>query len=118
MSNHPNRSQSARKIAEAAGFYVREGSYQGTTDDRLGRWYVGHKDEDGFKPFGPGYRSQKAAWEAARDQAEHDPTATVDPSAVAFIRRQAEVTGPRAEQVKQQMRDLAESYGLKADPLA
>jgi hypothetical protein len=31
-----------RTLAKAAGYYVREGSYQGTTDDRLGRWYFGH----------------------------------------------------------------------------
>lgn len=65
MTNHPNRSQTARKLAQAAGYYVREGSYTGTADDRLGRWYIGHNDDDGFRPYGAGHRTQGAAWEAA-----------------------------------------------------
>ena len=67
--NHPNRSQTARKQAQALGYFVREGSYQGTTDDRLGRWYYGHQDDDGFRPWGAGYATQREAWEAAL---EHD----------------------------------------------
>lgn len=55
----------AKKIASAAGYYVREGSYQGTTDDRLGRWYFGHKSDNGFRPYGAGHPTQTAAWEAA-----------------------------------------------------
>lgn len=55
----------ARTTAKKAGYYIREGSYQGTTDDRLGRWYYGHKDDNGFRPWGAGYRSPKEAWEAA-----------------------------------------------------
>lgn len=64
MTNHPNRSTSARKTAQAAGYYIREGSYTGTTDDRAGRWYVG-KDGEGFRPFGPGHRTQSEAWSSA-----------------------------------------------------
>lgn len=60
----------ARKLAEAAGYYIREGSYTGTHDDRLGRWYVGHKDENGFRPWGTGYSTQREAWEAAADLAQ------------------------------------------------
>lgn len=69
MPNHPNRNQSARKQAQALGYYVREGSYIGTTDDRLGRWYWGHKSFNGFRPYGPGYRTQREAWEAALEHA-------------------------------------------------
>lgn len=69
MTNHPNRSHSARVIARGLGYYVRQGSYQGTTDDRLGRWYVGHDDDNGFRPYGAGHPSQRAAWEAALDHA-------------------------------------------------
>lgn len=69
MTNHPNRSQTARKLAEAAGYYIREGSYRGTTDDRLGRWYIGHEDEEFFRPYGAGYRTQREAWEAALEHA-------------------------------------------------
>jgi hypothetical protein len=57
--------RSAKTVAKNAGYYIREGSYQGTTDDRLGRWYFGHKDDNGFRPYGSGHPSQKAAWEAA-----------------------------------------------------
>jgi hypothetical protein len=60
-----------RKIAEDAGYVVREGSYQGTTDDRLGRWYVGHKGEL-FRPWGPGHRSEAMAWVAAWEDAVID----------------------------------------------
>ena len=67
MTNHPRRTQvaNARKAAKAAGYYIREGSYRGTTDDRLGRWYIGHKDQDFFRPFGPGHATQADAWIAA-----------------------------------------------------
>jgi hypothetical protein len=71
MTNHPNRSRvaTARRSAKSAGYYVREGSYQGTPDDRLGRWYVGHDDGD-FRPYGAGYATQSAAWLAAAEQTE------------------------------------------------
>ncbi|HEY8751400.1 MAG TPA: hypothetical protein VIM11_25695 [Tepidisphaeraceae bacterium] len=52
----------ARKAAHAAGYYIREGSYRGTTDDRLGRWYIGHESDRFFRPFGPGHATQSAAW--------------------------------------------------------
>ena len=69
MTNHPNRSQTARKIAEAAGYYIREGSYTGTTDDRAGRWYLG-KEGESFRPFGPGHRTQREAWSRAAELAK------------------------------------------------
>ena len=53
-----------RAIAMEAGYYIREGVYEGTTDDRLGCWYVGHRDA-GFYPHGPGYPTHVAAWRAA-----------------------------------------------------
>lgn len=58
-----------RRIAESAGYYVREGSYYNTTDDRIGRWYVGHGT---FYPRAPGYPSEAAAWQAAYDRALDD----------------------------------------------
>ena len=68
MANHPNRSQSTRKDAQAAGYFVREGAYQGTTDDQLGRYYVG-KEGKLFCPWGAGFRTQREAWSAAAEQA-------------------------------------------------
>ena len=56
--------------AKPAGYYIREGSYQGTTDDCLGRWYVGSTADDCFRPCGPGHRTQKEAWAAAREHAQ------------------------------------------------
>ena len=58
----------ARKAAETAGYYVREGSYQGTTDDRLGRWYVCHTNDEVARLYGPGHASQTAAWLAAAEE--------------------------------------------------
>ena len=52
----------ARKAAVAAGFYIREGSYYGTTDDRIGRWYTGHKSDNFFRPFGAGHATRGDAW--------------------------------------------------------
>ena len=62
------REVSDRAIAEAAGYDVREGSYRDTTDDRVGRYYVG-RDGHPFRPFAPGFSSRAAAWAAAADQA-------------------------------------------------
>jgi hypothetical protein len=68
MANHPNRSPANRRAAEAAGYYIREGAYQGTTDDRLGRWYFGREGEP-FRPIGAGHRTQGEAWAAAAEHA-------------------------------------------------
>ncbi len=62
----------ARKVAGAAGYYIREGSYQGTTDDRLGRWYVGHEADDFFRPYGAGHATQSNAWLAAAEHAKRE----------------------------------------------
>lgn len=60
--------QAARAVARMRGYYIREGAYQGTSDDRLGRWYVGREGHP-FQPHGAGHASQKAAWDAAADLA-------------------------------------------------
>jgi hypothetical protein len=60
VANHPHRSTAARKLAHAAGYYVRRGSYRDTPDDRLDRWYVGRKGEP-FRPCGAGHRTQGEA---------------------------------------------------------
>lgn len=57
-----------RTLARRAGYEIHEGSYIGTTDDRLGRWYYHHPDDGAHRPLGAGHGSQRAAWEAA---AEH-----------------------------------------------
>lgn len=57
----------ARLRGQAAGYFVREGSYQGTPDDCLGRWYIG-RDAEPFRPWGKGHASQGDAWLAI---AEH-----------------------------------------------
>jgi hypothetical protein len=69
MVNHSRRTAvaAARKAAKSAGYYIREGSYIGTTDDRLGRWYTGHHDADFFRPYGAGYATQGDAWLAIAD---------------------------------------------------
>ena len=72
MTNHPNRSTAARKIAQAAGYYVREGSFVGGSDDCSGRWYIGKEGED-FRPFGRGYDRAAKAWVAAAELAEEKP---------------------------------------------
>jgi hypothetical protein len=56
-----------RDTAKMAGYYVREGSYHGTTDDRISRWYFGNEADIGFRPYGAGYPTRLAAWEAAYD---------------------------------------------------
>ena len=53
-----------RTVAMAAGYYVQEGASQGTQDDCLGRWYIGHRDAE-FDPQGAGYPTHEAAWKAA-----------------------------------------------------
>lgn len=58
----------AKRTARAAGYYIREGSFRNTTDDRLGRWYTGHADDDGFRPYGAGHRTQTEAWLAIADR--------------------------------------------------
>lgn len=30
--------------------------------DRLGRWYVGHENDDFFRPLGAGHATQGDAW--------------------------------------------------------
>jgi hypothetical protein len=62
--------RSAGTLAKAAGYTIREGSYHGTTDDRLGRWYFSHKDDNGFRPWGAGHPTRKAAWLAAWEHAQ------------------------------------------------
>lgn len=58
----------ARSKALAAGYYIRQGSYQGTPDDKLGRWYVGHEGYP-FQPHGAGHATQRDAWLAAAEAA-------------------------------------------------
>jgi hypothetical protein len=52
------------KDLKRLGYYVREGAYQCTTDNRLGRYYVGHIDYC-FAPHGAGYATKRGAWESA-----------------------------------------------------
>ena len=61
----------ARRLAQAAGYYIAEGSYHGTTDDRIGRWYVG-RDGEPFRPYGAGHRAKGEAWAIAAEQARMD----------------------------------------------
>ena len=74
MANHPRRTliAAARKAAKAAGYYIREGSYSGTTDDRLGRWYVGHENDNFFRPYGAGHATQGDAWLSIADDLARD----------------------------------------------
>lgn len=69
MVAHPRRTAvaAARRKAAQAGYYICEGSYTGTTDDRLGRWYTGHRDDNFFRPFGKGHATRGDAWLAIAD---------------------------------------------------
>ena len=62
-----------RAIALRDGYYIRQGAYLGTTDDRRDRWYVGRKNH-AFQPYGPGYATQEEAWKAAADAAREKAT--------------------------------------------
>ena len=46
------------------GWNIERGAYQGTTDDRLDRWYVQHPDRDAIDRRGPGYATLREAREA------------------------------------------------------
>jgi len=39
------------------GYTISRGSYVGTTDDRLDRWYIDKRDSDTWDRRGPGYRT-------------------------------------------------------------
>ena len=71
MTNHPRRPTPADsvRIAQFAAWYVRQGSYQGTPDDRLGRWYICREGED-FRPLGARYATRAEAWIAAAAAAQ------------------------------------------------
>jgi hypothetical protein len=49
--------------ARRMGYYVQQGEYQGTTDNRLGRWYIGREGHP-FRPDGTGHPTARAAWAA------------------------------------------------------
>ena len=59
-----------KRDAIAAGYDIREGSYQGTTDDVLGTYYVIHADDEKFRPYGRGHSTKTAAWMAAAEAAD------------------------------------------------
>lgn len=59
-------------------YYINEGSFSGTSDDRLGRWYV-QRDADSFSDKrGPGHRTQADALEAIRYYIEDSRQAVLD----------------------------------------
>jgi len=47
--------------ARAAGYEINRGSYQGTTDDRLDRWYIEATNSKVVDRRGPGFATRKAA---------------------------------------------------------
>jgi hypothetical protein len=51
------------------GWNIERGAYQGTTDDRLDRWYVQHPDRDVIDRRGPGFATLAEA-RAAIDEGE------------------------------------------------
>src|SRR4051812_21039491 len=55
---------------EPTGYYINEGSFSGTTDDRLGRWYVQHEKDQFSRKFGAGHRPQADAIDAVRELIE------------------------------------------------
>jgi hypothetical protein len=46
------------------GYIISRGAYQGTTDDRLDRWYIDREEADTWDRRGPGFRSLAEAHEA------------------------------------------------------
>lgn len=64
MANHPYRSAAHRKLADEAGYFVREGTQQTGTENLIGRWYVGRNGEP-FSATGRSYPSRAQAWFAA-----------------------------------------------------
>jgi hypothetical protein len=51
-------------------YYINEGSFHGTSDDRIGRWYV-QSDRDSLSDKrGPGHPTQAAALDAVREMIE------------------------------------------------
>lgn len=67
MANHPNRGSANRRLAEAAGYTVTEGAYHNTSDDRMNRWYVQHRDDEMIDRRGPGHFTPTQAWAAAAE---------------------------------------------------
>lgn len=55
----------AKRLALAAGYDIREGCYNGTSDDVIGTWYVTHIEDNGYRPYGRGHATQGAAWLSA-----------------------------------------------------
>ena len=52
---------SKRHYIEGGPYYVERGAYQGTSDDRLDRWYIGSDDSDTVDRRGPGYETRDEA---------------------------------------------------------
>jgi hypothetical protein len=53
-------------------FTATRGTYQGTTDDRIDRWYIEDAEARHVDRRGPGYRTKREALaEAARLEEEH-----------------------------------------------
>lgn len=59
-----------------SAWFVQRGAYQGTTDDRLDRWYPRCRDDESIDRRGPGHRTRQEAGKAAAEQinlaAAHD----------------------------------------------
>lgn len=64
MANHPNRGSRNRKLAEAHGYFVREGTHPTGPNNCLGCWYVG-RDGEPLNLNGRGFPSIAQAWTAA-----------------------------------------------------
>ena len=54
----------ANKTHTYRGWRIERGAYQGTTDDRLDRWYPQRPDRDAIDRRGPGYATLREAREA------------------------------------------------------
>lgn len=50
------------------GYSIVRGAYQGTTDDRLDRWYVQHPTDTAIDRRGPGYATIAEAKRAIDEQ--------------------------------------------------
>ena len=61
-----NRHFDMSYVAVGKGYYISEGSYQNTNDDRLGRWYIGLYGQP-FYPSGEGYATPGHAYQGLKE---------------------------------------------------
>jgi hypothetical protein len=67
LRRRPNDWPRVLRNGKATKYYINEGSFRGTSDDRIGRWYVQSDDTDYSDKRGPGCRTQAEALDQVRE---------------------------------------------------